>query len=451
MRESLTLKIVDEVLDVAGFRKSKDIQKRIDNIWGMPSNQLYELVDDLSDRINTYYKMNLALLCREMMKKEGMKAYHYGSPTPMSYKQDFPVDWFLRKASLYYDKIVLEDPIAETISQRKGLEDVSTRGYLATYLSYFASHKPWMEGGVVEIIPSPMHIQGMGDVIDGISAEDCEEEMRNLNSPYFDYGEFDMNCETVIRESEKYIDYHLKERIEGPGELRRRALRAIVKSASWVMSGAVFGSLLMDSHPTTETKRDWEILHYWITKRAEELVGNKILSRERWKEMLSQAEAGMPWLHSEIKGLGFIREMPVNKALEIRNSREFSFRTFREELGGALDSLQASKEGDREKFSDVIEHELVEVRKVAEDVKADLENLKARSRVEDITSGLSMTLSFMPLSFSDLAQTLLVDRGELGLQEGFLEKKKAEMLSAYWLVKLVEGRPDSLGNMRKSV
>ncbi|MEM2613665.1 MAG: hypothetical protein QXO15_05470 [Nitrososphaerota archaeon] len=468
MHESLTFKYVDEILEVAGLRRPKEIKERLNEIIRMPISELNSLVDDLLERTRNYYGKNLEPILSKLANIKGTKAYYYGAMTPLNCGVELPPDWFLRKASFYCDKIILENWLEPCLLIRENYTEKFDKDLIRSLLD-FAIYGLWMERGVVEILPHPLFIKGISNsaqLITKIADEDYGIESKDPKSPYLKHEDINLEGEALI---DAYIKYAAKlfskDFIEKEGGLKKYVLKTLIYVESVGISSAVFGSTLSGSNPVTDLKRCWRLLGYWASRRAEGLVKSKSIGenkvsnirpysagklvksesipKDRWDEMMEGAKAEMAWISTEIPELGFVADLPVERILEIRDSFKYSFNAFREDLGKAVDEIEISKEESREDLKKVAERELDNVRRNVRDLKNDFNAIGETLGAIITFSTMTMVLGITPFSWGNL-----LSAWGIPILGYVIQSQRLKRRSSYFLLRLEEER-ETLEYLRK--
>jgi hypothetical protein len=430
---SLTARYVDEVLDVSGV-KARGFN-RIKEISHLAPEEGTKLVADVAQRVKRHYDRNLKPLVRDLRDTSRQhKAYYFGSPWPLPSATGKP-DWFLRKSALYYNKVVIEDPLEECIyPQAWKVAPAAFTAHFIEGLAELHSHWPWIAEGIMELIPAPERL-GFGANIHEYIAQDSKDTQG--------WGKQALWDEDLGLRGEAYLKLRGKltgksyspEFLATHGGLRKQVLESALGGASSILGDCFFGSFLTRSSPTTEFSRYWRLFAYWASLRAGKGIAHG-LSREKWEDLVRETKKGRAWLALDARELTVLSELSPQKIIEIRNSTDYSFEHFREDLGNAVDEIEGLKLEDENTYKQVARQVWEKVRESAKDIKKDSNRIKKSIGVSAGVLGLSLTLGVLPFDIAKLASALIGMPTVLDIAKEYLELREMRDSTGYFLVKL---------------
>jgi len=441
MGRDLTKRYVDEVLEVSGVkRKGAD---RIREIIKMSGQEATRLLDDIASRAANHYSRNFRSILEDLQGMEGcLKAYYFGSQFPLELGHA-PEDWFIRKSALYYNKIVtieqLEPP--DIMWKPAKLKNVLVRNLLSLSILW-----PWIAEGIVEMIPSLFSMKhDLVDTIDRYGTEDFQdnkgwrrhalrhEDLQLEGEAYLRYLENNIREDYTSIFIEKFGAYL---RTLGKSEgLRSVALYSAVYGGSAHMGEGFFGSWLTGSSPTTDLMHSWRLFGYWVSRRAEHMIPQE-LGRDRWESFVRKVKTGRAWLALDARELGVLSKLPPKKIIEIRDSADYSFRSFREDLGYAVDEIQGLELDDEEAYREAANQVWSKVRDSAREVKKDSDRLRKSIKLGAGVLAMSLILGLLPFDIAKVATALIGTPTALDIAKEYLELRELKKSTGYFLIRL---------------
>jgi len=436
MGRDLTKRYVDEVLEVSGVKK-KGIE-RIREISQMPDLEVRRLLDDLDDRGTKHYSKNLRSTLEDLRGLKGQpKAYHFGNYPPIQFDVATP-DWFIRKSGLYYSKIVIEDPLERIVKDEKWVWTASaTKRDLMARLELLSLLWPWIAEGIVEVIPPPTLIAGPSESIYEYGDEDFQDT-EGWQAQTLKFEDMQLEGEALLRQVETFArqsfsqDYMTK-----TGSLKEFALKIIAMGNSINMGKGFFGSLLTGASPTTNLRQAWRLFGYWVSGRAKDVIAQE-LGRDRWESFVSGIKAGRAWLAFDAKELGVLSKLPPERIVEIRDSADYSFQSFRDDLGHAVDEIQGLKLDNEADYRQAASQVWSRVRWSAKDVKDDMDTIKKKIGLEAGVLPMSLILGLLPFDMARVVAAAIGTPRALDIAKEYLELRKLKKSIGYFLVKLEE-------------
>jgi len=435
MGRVLTKRYVDEVLEVSGVKRMGT--ERIQEISRASDEEVIGLLNDFAVRTENHYKKNLPSILEDLRALKGQpKAYYLGPGSVAKFNAENS-NWFIRKSALYYNKIVVQDPLQELQTVKRELKPAAIKEDLMKELVSLSLLWPWIAEGIIEIIPSFFGIEGLAERIYRYSREDFQDTEGWLPQA-LKYEDLGLEGESYLREMENFMQKHvLPDPIEKMGGLRAAALRATVEASSHRMGRGFFGGWLTDSSPTTDCRQSWRLFGYWVLLRAEGLIAQE-LGRDRWESFVRNVKTGRAWLALDARELGVLSKLPPKKIIEIRDSADYSFRSFREDLGYAVDAIQGLKLDDEEAYREAANQAWSKVRDSAREVKKDSNRVKKTIGVEAGVLGMSLILGLLPFDIAKVATALIGTPTALDIAKECLELRELKKSTGYFLVRLEE-------------
>jgi len=435
MGRDLTKRYVDEVLEVSGIRKKG--AERIREISQMPDQEIRRLLEDIAGRASNHYKKNLPSIVGDLRGLTGQpKAYYFGPWTALRLDVETP-DRFIRKSALYYNKIVIIDLTKQLLISRVGWKPIAIKNAISAWLESLYLLWPWIKEGIIEMIPSLDELEGLGDIIDRYAEEDFQDTGGWLPQ-VLRHEDYQLEGKSWLRCLESFLQERVSsDFIEKIGGLRAMVLYLAANATSREMGHGFFGSWLTGSSPITDLKRDWRLFGYWSSRRAEGIVAHD-LGRDQWGSFVRKMKVGRAWLALDAKELGVLSKLPPRKIIEIRDSADYSFRYFREDLGYAVDKIEGLKLDDEKAYREAAEQVWSKVRDDARNVKRDMDTIRRKIELDVDVSFMSLILGLLPFDIAKLATALLGGATVLDIAGEYLTLKGLKKSTGYFLVKLEE-------------
>jgi hypothetical protein len=386
MGRDATRRYVNEVLELSGVRS--DGTDRVDKISELSDQGLIHLAEDISKRALDHYKKNLPSILHDLQKMKKPKAYYLPAVGALAPRTEAS-DWFVRKCALYYNRIVVWDFLEESLFVRTATRMTTTalKWYLRDTLTSLSTLWPWFAEGFLEMVPRPSRLQPIADRIVSYADEDSQDS--GWQQQALRYEDLQLEGEAYLRHMERAAEIWPPDLVQEVGGLRPFALRVASHGSSVSMGSGFFGSYLTGSSPTTDSRQSWRLFGCWISRRAERLL-TKEFPVDRLASFVRELKAGRAWFALDAKELGVLTGLPAAKISEIRNSTEYSFRHFREDLGDAVDEIEAMELDDEKAYREAANQAWNKVRDSAESVKRDLPGIEKKLKVDGVaTTGLA--------------------------------------------------------------
>jgi hypothetical protein len=442
MAEGATKQYIEEILEVTGrIRRGKEM---LDDFDRMPENEFENLREDLRGRVRIHYKKNAGHIIELLRRYEAQpKAFYFGAGSPLDHDvKGARPDWFLRKAALYYGKIVIADPLEATLESIP-LKTETLKIDLALQLSTLRVLWFWVKAGLVEVLPGVLRWdKALSETASRLADEDMKDQewnspsgaLRTLEAIFPLDEDIGLEGKDLMPFFEAAIQLTTPQKlIDKAGGLRNLALRALLEGSSKSMSSAFFGSALTDCAPATDLRRAWGHFGLWTSKRAELLVQRGELKQESWKKMREEAKLGMAWQRLEVKQLGALMSLSPEHIIKVRDDSKLSLKSFREELGEKVKQIEMVKLADEEEIGPIVSQVSEDLNREARNVEKDLKNIRLKLGVSAAPTPLSMALGLVPFSLAGLAISLGASLTAYGL-----DLKRQKERSGYFLVKLEE-------------
>jgi hypothetical protein len=443
MAEGLTRKYFEEILEATGVAKRG--VERLKEIKRMPEDELKGFSKDLRSRVVSHYEKNIRQVVESLLEyKKQPKAFYFGGHAPLDYAgKKAPVDWFIRKAALYYGKVVIKDPLEETLLIKDPLERTAGDKYLITeglrdvIIYDLASLKilwPWAEAGIIEILPDIRGWTELGETISKLADEDYDDEEWASTKGALKHEDFGLEEDALIQAYEAVIQTIIPQKIiDGYGGLRNCARNMLLKGISVNLALGFFGSALTDSSPTTGLRYMWRLFGIWCSKRAELLVKNRLLDEETWMRMKEEVIAGRIRHELNIERLGALMNLPPKQIIEVREDSKYSFKEFREVLAEKVREIEIEELEDEEEIKSIVSQVSWHLNNEARSIEKDLKLIRSTFGVSVALAPLSMALGLVPFSLGSLAVSLAPSIATYILGMGRQKKR-----SGYFLVSLKE-------------
>lgn len=397
----MTKKYVLDMLESAGLIKptSKQLGNRVQELLHMDKQNIRNLADDISERVFDHYQHNLSSLLRHINTASGQKGLYFGyAPLYRRYEGDEDIDSILRKACLYYDKLVLVDTLFETLSLRIGFKPEAFKTDFLSVIGIFGILMPWIEDEMVELVPPPYFWEGIDKIADLIGAEDENDtEWRKEAISCEDEGK---EVSDLLGEMQSFVDRYL---VVGKGKRKNEWVKYFARGASRVTTSDILASGLIGCSPVTNLEGRWRLLGLWLKDRIDLIVRGGLLDEEQAKRM----KTGATIVNLETKKLGFLRGLSHKRIRELRTSDEYRFNDFRRKWAEVCKDLKKLpwEEGFKKDANDLW---ATKIEPEAKRVRKDLISVKRKLGASVGLSALGITTSLIPgLTFVGLATAIL--------------------------------------------
>jgi len=201
------------------------------------------------------------------------------------------------------------------------------------------------------------------------------------------------------------------------------------------MGEAFINSLATDCTPATDSRPIWRLFGYWASRRAEYLIAQQ-LGKDKWEAFTRDLRSGRAWFALEARELADLSKLSPKKIVEIRDSANYSFRYFREDLGYAVDKIEALRLDDEKAYREAAEQVWSKVRDDARKVKTDMDTIRRKIELDVGLSSMSLILGVLPFDIAKLASALIGARTALDIAKEYLELRELKKSTGYFLVKL---------------
>jgi len=401
--EGLTKRYFEEILDATGVAKGV---KRLYEIMRMPEDEFKGFVEDIKERVIAHYKKNIGQIVKSLQRyEEQPKAFHLGRILH-GFQEEVPADWFIRKAALYYGKVVIRDPLESTLLSKNAYATESLRGLIISHLVSLRTLWPWTEAGIIEALPAALILTKLLETISKIADEDYKDEVWASTKGALKDEDLGLEGGALVQYYERFIqENYNQEAIDEYGGLSNLAREVSLRGPSINIALGFFGSVLTDSSPTTDSRYFWRLFGIWSSKRAELLVKEGLLSEETWIKMRNETIAGRVWQGLEIRELGALMKLSPKQIIKVRDDSKYSFKSFREDLAKEVRRIEMEKLGDEGEIKSIISEVSSDLNKEAGKIKEDLSKIRQEFGVEAIDL-LDIVFSLTPFPFDLLADLL---------------------------------------------
>jgi hypothetical protein len=290
----------------------------------MKFKKLNEWFSGLRRTIMDFHERHLESMVARLRDSAGPKAYCYSSPPWLG-----TLDPFLKKSALYHERIVVPDILFELIPP-ESLSDYNQsypfKLMLTDSLRLTTELKPWIDGGFIEVMILPRYWSSIQPSIDKIGDGDAgDEEWRN--GALIDEDN-DTTGEAVIKKWIEDIRTMWSDSlIERRGGVRAFAESVAFRNPSKYCAEAILAGSPLGLAPVTESQQAHRLLGLWLRRRSLELY--------------RAAKTSQALVDLSLEEVGFLQNIPAEKILEIRDSEEFSFKSFRKEWNSVCNEIES--------------------------------------------------------------------------------------------------------------
>jgi len=397
VEETPTKRYVDAILEVAGLLKKDRLNpKGLEEIRRMEDKQIMAFADTLWEQVQEHYKRNLPSILKEIERKDKkgtqQKGIHYGLSSPILLNSESPY-LFIRKAALYYDKLILEDFLEQALHVRESYTPKGLRKRVSNEIVNWVLLKPWADMGLVEYTPRLARVwKGIELAIGWLVNEDMRDEGWQCQTLRME--DFRIEGEDLI----KYIETRIQatrteDNIRRWGSVREYALKSITGGASICLCDSVFKAGLLGGGcaPTADLRYSWRLLGFWLRCRMDLVVRGGLLDRD----YAEQLRAGAALLSLEIPKLGFLEGLKPSQIGKLRASDEYRFKDFRRkwtEVCGQLKRMPWDSDFQKDANQLWTEEIIPEV----ERIRKDLTTVKVKLATQGLISSLGITTTLVP-------------------------------------------------------
>ena len=434
MVSGLTKRYVDEILELSGVRQRG--LARILELQRISDKEAANLARDIAQRTFGHYRKNTTSIVKDLRGSEKcLKACYVGWAETNPLGPQGP-DPYVRKFALYFDVIVMQDLLELFLRQgtRLGMDRDVAKRHLANSVSWLLTLSPWIEAGVVELVPAALHPTLSHRVI-----QYAEEDLKSA-----DWRIQALKNEDLQLKGRAYLRY-LSSRgphewpliVQRKGGPKKAALYTALFGSSCTIGDWFFGSLLTHSSPTTDSKQHWRLLSSWLMRRAEKSVAG-LLPSDLWRGFSRHMKAGRAWAQLDARELIVLEELSASKIIDIRDSGQYSFGHFRNDLRNAVDEIQGLKLDDEKVYREAANQAWNKVRESAKHVRMDSEKIRKKVIIDGVaTLGLvSLTLGLLPFGYPALTTGIGAFTAAKDLAKQMVEQRELRKSSGYFLVEL---------------
>jgi hypothetical protein len=165
-----TTRYVDDILELVGVKGKS--HERVVRALGVSDIEVYSMAEQIRDRTRQHHKESWARISESLLREKQPKAFHFYSPKTAAVLLA-GTDRFLRRAALYFNKIVVEDPLS-TLTMG-GLTPWGLRRLLLVYIDVLRCIEPWVAEEFVELAPNYQQVESMAALVDRFKEMDSAD------------------------------------------------------------------------------------------------------------------------------------------------------------------------------------------------------------------------------------------------------------------------------------
>jgi hypothetical protein len=424
-----TTRYVDDVLELVGVKGKS--HERVVRALSVSDIEVCSMAEQIRDRTRQYHKKSWARVSEDLRHEKQPKAFHFYSPKT-ALLLTTGTDQFLRRAALYFNKIVIEDPLSTLTIE--GFTPWGLRNSLLVYMEVLRGIEPWVAEGLVELAPNYLQVESMAGLVDRFEEMDsADPDWEKHVCDLFDPREIAAIIETsTTREALTLL---------GKGDATRAVPRILSRSSSMKIGYGYFGSNLTGSIPITESREMWKLFQFWISRRMSSDTYRKTIVDSFTRD----AKAGRAWLALDARELLVLDRLDPSTIIEIRKSSEHSFQNFRTDLGRAVEEIQGLDVEDEVAYREAVDQAWHKVRNSAESVSKDLPKIEKKLKVSGwITTGLaSFTLGLifaLAPGVSPATLGLSLASSAATIAKDLIDYQELKKSSGYFLLNLEEAK-----------
>jgi hypothetical protein len=421
-----TTRYVDDVLELVGVKGKS--HERVVRAFSVPDIEVYSMAEQIRDRTRQHHKESWARIREDVLHEKQPKAFHFYSPKTV-YFLTTGTDRFLRRTALYFNKIVIENPLSTLTME--GLTPYGLRSLLRNYVDVLRCVEPWVAERVVELAPNYQQVESIAGLVDQCEETDSadadwQKHVTDLLSP----GELE---ETIQRMTTPEALALL-----GKGDAKHAVPRIFSRASSMKMAWGYFGSMLTGCIPITDSAENFKLFQFWISRRL--TVGSDVGTMT--ESFVRETKAGRAWLALDAKELTVLDKLEPRKILEIRNSSEYSFEAFRSDLGKAVDEIHGIDMEGEAAYREAAYQAWDKVRESADEIRKERPKIERRLAVDGAVTvgGAALSLGLAPIApgyalTSAMATAIGPGRDFL---KSIMDRQATKKSSGYFLLKVEE-------------
>jgi hypothetical protein len=310
---------------------------------------------------------------------------------------------------------------------------------------------PWTKAGLIEIVPPLLCLDRR--LLDGekaLALKDMKDRVWTSSSGILRDEDIGSKGEDLIRRWRRNLPKEVGSRLLGVTRWSRRAVVDFMAVGfSMAASEGFFGSVLTNSTPTTDFRKEWRLFGLWSSKRAELLVQRGLLDDGTWKRLKRETKAGRVWQGLKLERLGALMNLSPEQIIKVRDDSKLSLKSFREELGEKVREIETSKLADEE-IGQIVSQVSQDLNKEARSVEKDLKNIKRKIGVSAGLTPLALSLGLLPFSEAKLASMLVGVYSLKDMAGHWVDIQSEKERSGYFLVRLEEEAEEQEVRRRRS-
>ena len=361
----------------------KPKENGVKKLLKMGQRDMLKLIDDLKEHSLNHYHSNFEVLLDDIRKSPGQKTFTIGEIWQL-FRDAKPIDLPIRRAWLYYDKIVCIDFLDDILRAKEAYKADVICDEVKAEIGYLGLLLPWVMDGFVELVPDPFHWANLNEVADYLATKDL------LNAEWREAVLFDEDKGEYISE-DKAQTYAKEVLIPDLASRGKNWINRAIRGTSRSYTSRIISSALVDCSPLALSKNNSKLLGAWFRHKRELAVRGEVLKGEKKKQL----QVGMSVLTLPSTKLSFLEGISYERLRELRNSDEYRFKDFRRKWSEICATLRKmpwdegfNKEGNV-LWTREIETEVKRVQK-------DLSSLKKKLGASVSISLLGITTSVVP-------------------------------------------------------
>jgi hypothetical protein len=422
-----TTRYVDDVLELVGVKGKS--HERLARAFSVPDIEVYSMAEQIRDRTRQHHRESWARVRGDVLEEKQPKAFHFYSPKTV-YFLTAGTDRFLRRAALYFNKIVIENPLSTLTME--GLTPYGLRSLLRNCVDVLRCVEPWVAEGVVELAPNYQQVESIAGLVDRCeeidSADlDWQKRVTDLLSP----GELEQTIQRMATPEALSL--------LGKGNAKDAVPRIFSRASSMKIAWGYFGSMLTGCIPITDSAENFKLFQFWISQRLSSDMSGKGAD----DAFMREAKAGRAWLALDARELLVLDTLDPSKIIEIRKSSEHSFQSFRNDLGRAVDEITGLNIEDEVAYREAAERAWQRVRESANSVKKDLPKIERKLKIDGLATAVvfSLTLGLAPVvPLAALTSGMTAVAPLRDLAKTMIDYQEIKKCSGYFLLNLEEAK-----------
>jgi len=419
MGTDATKRYVSDVLELMGLKGNRKKELRVSEI------EVRAIGEELEGRARDHHSKNWESLAQNLVEEKQPKGILTESPWTFV---SATMPEFLTRAAFYYNKLVVDDPLDYSLPQTA--TSIGSRNLIAKKLNVLCSLEPWIAEGFVELAPYYHHFTSVSKAVQHWA--DADKEDSEWQKQAFSLASADFLEYIKASINQEGVD------MLGKGDAALTARAVLSGGASKEIAQAYLLGSATDTLPITDSQKMWRLLQLWISRRlAAESAGGRVTDA-----FVRELKAGRAWLALDAKELVVLDKLEPAKILEIRNSSEYSFQDFRNDLGKAVEEIRGTGMEDEAAYREAAYQAWGKVRESADEIRKERPKLERRLAVDGVAtvSGAALSLGLAPVAPGYALTTAMATAVGPGRDfvKSILDRQATKKSSGYFLLKLEE-------------